>query len=65
MVDPGFSREGCANYQKRYYFSIFLPKTAWKTKNLNPAGARLLAPPWIRQWKVLSIFQEDCKFSEY
>ena len=28
VVDPGFSRGGCANSQKCYYFSIFLPKTA-------------------------------------
>ena len=29
VADPGFSRGGCTNSQKCYYFSIFLPKTAW------------------------------------
>ena len=36
---------GCANSQKCYYFSIFLPKTAWKWKNLDPGGARVPGAP--------------------
>ena len=34
---------GCPNSQKCYYFSIFLPKTAWKWKNLDSQGD---ARPW-------------------
>ena len=45
MAVLGFSRGGCANSQKYYYFSIFLPKTARKWKNLDPQrGASLAAP---------------------
>ena len=33
-----FPEGGRANSQKCYYFSIFLPKTAWKWKNLDPQG---------------------------
>ena len=37
---------GGANSQKCYYFSIFLPKTAWKWKNLDPqGGARVPGAP--------------------
>ena len=32
-------------------FFNFLPKTAWKWKNLDPrGGTRPWRPPWIRQW---------------
>ena len=31
-------------------FLIFLPKTAWKWKNMDPRGARPWRPQWIRQW---------------
>ena len=36
-----------------YYFVKFLPKTAWKQKNLDTEGVRVpSAPiPWIRQWR--------------
>ena len=30
-------------------FYKFLPKTAWKWKDLDP-GERILGAPWIRQW---------------
>ena len=34
-------------------FFNFLPKTAWKWKNLDPrGGARPWRPPWIRQCRV-------------
>ena len=39
---------GCANSQKCYYFSNFLPKTAWKWKNLDRGGTH-----WIRQCILL------------
>ena len=45
LADPGFSPGGCTNSQKCYYFSIFLPKTTWKWKNLQPQGGASLAPP--------------------
>ena len=50
VVDPGFSWGGCANSQSGYYFAHFVPKTAWKWKNLDPgakgraAGTPLDAP---------------------
>ena len=34
---------GCANSQNCYYFSNFLPKIAWKWKNLDSQGG---ARPW-------------------
>ena len=58
VADPGFSRRLCANSQKCYYFSIFLPKTACKWKNLDTqgvGGARPWCPPWIR--KCLSLLK--------
>ena len=45
VADPGFSPGGCANSQKCYYFSNFLPKTAWKWKNLDLRGARVPGTP--------------------
>ena len=36
---------GCVNSQKCYYFSIFLPKTAWKWKNLDPMGEHVPGEP--------------------
>ena len=52
MWTPGFSRGGCTNSQKCYYIAYFLPKTAWKWKNLGPQGAACIpgGPPWIHQW---------------
>ena len=38
VADPGFSQGGCDNSQKCYYFSFFLPTTAWEWKNLDPGG---------------------------
>ena len=74
VADPGFSPGGCANSQKCYYFSIFLPKTAWKWKNLDPGGARPwrpqpLDPPMILFWKKPNITKKiylinDSRFVE-
>ena len=52
VADPGFSPGG-RQLPKVLLFFNFLPKTAWKWKNLDPqgGGARVPgAPPWIRQW---------------
>ena len=48
VADPGFSWGGGRQLPKWYYFLNFLPKTAWKWKNLDPGGIPR-APPWIRQ----------------
>ena len=37
-----------------YYFEKFLPKTAWKWKNLDWTESRSLAHPWIRHCIRLS-----------
>ena len=50
--------QGGRQLPKMLLFFNFLPKTAWKWKNLDPqwGGARPWCPPWIRQWiKLLSI----------
>ena len=47
LADPGFSREGCANSQKCYYFTIFSQKLHENERIWTPGGAR--SPPWIRQ----------------
>ena len=50
VADPGFSPGGGRQLPKVLLFFNFLPKTAWKWKNLDPQGGRAsLAPPWIRQ----------------
>ena len=45
VADPRFSRGGCANFQIGIILSNFLPKTAWKWKNLHPGGARVPGAP--------------------
>ena len=52
-VTSGRSRifPGGRQLPKVLLFFNFLPKTAWKWKNLDPQGGRVPgAPPWIRQW---------------
>ena len=51
VADPGFSPGG-RQLPKVLLFFNFLPKTAWKWKNLDPQGGARVpgAPPWIRQW---------------
>ena len=43
--------QGGRQLPKLLLFFTFLPKTAWKWKNLDPqgGGARPWRPPWIRQ----------------
>ena len=49
LADPGFSPGG-RQLPKLLLFFTFLPKTAWKWKNLDPGGgAHPWRPPWIRQ----------------
>ena len=43
VADPGFSPGGGRQLPKLLLFSKFLPKTAWKWKNLDPRGG---ARPW-------------------
>ena len=38
VADPGFSRGGCANSQKCYYFSIFFAENCMKMKEFGPPG---------------------------
>ena len=47
-IFPGGGRQ----LPKVLLFFNFLPKTAWKWKNLDPQGGARVpgAPPWIRQW---------------
>ena len=46
VADPGFSPGGGRQLPKVLLFFNFLPKTAWKWKNLDPQGGRAsLAPP--------------------
>ena len=51
VMDPGFSHKGggCRPLnleQKTYYLAIFLPKTAWKWKKMDPEGV-------ARAWRPL------------
>ena len=53
-----FPRGGGRQLPKLLLFFTFLPKTAWKWKNLDPqwGGARPWRPPWIRQWVTVSSY---------
>ena len=44
VADPGFSWGAPTSKVGvlTYYFAVFLPKTAWKWKNLDPQGARII-----------------------
>ena len=43
--------KGVCQLQKLLLYFKFLPKTAWKWKNLDPRGVHIPgAPPWIHQW---------------
>ena len=47
MADPGFSRGSAPTPKSAIIFHFFLPKTAWKWKNLDPhGGGASLAPPF-------------------
>ena len=41
-----------------YYFANFLPKTAWKWKNLDPEGVSPWHPPWIHQCQAYVLHDE-------
>ena len=49
--------QGGRQLPKLLLFFTFLPKTAWKWKNLDPQGGARVpgAPPWIRQWYRLRL----------
>ena len=61
-IPSGGSRilpRGCANSQKCYYFSFFLPKTASKLKNLdNRGGGASLVPPLDPSMSILHIMKK-------
>ena len=54
LADLGFSRGGGTLEVGvlTYYFPNFLPKTAWKWKNLDTGGTRPWRTPWICQWSI-------------